>query len=157
MTEKRIGRELRCLSNLIMRDIDNSSIKKSLDKITGTNGWIIGYIAENSDRDVFQKDLEKEFGITRSTASRVVELMVHKGLIERQKVDYDARLKKLTLTPKAAQVFQMMDKDNRRMEQKLMRGFSDYETELLMSYLLRMQENMREKDSDDCCGGNDYD
>lgn len=144
MMERSIAKELRSLSNLIMRYLENSSIKKCVDKITGTNGWIIGYIANNSERDVFQKDLEGEFGITRSTASRVVELMVQKGLIERKSVPEDGRLKKLTLTPKAIEVFELMEQDKRMMEAKLTKGFTDEEIQLLNSYIHRMQQNMKE-------------
>lgn len=143
MEENNIAKKLRSLTNLIMRYIDNSSNKKSVDKITGTNGWIIGYVAENSDGNIFQRDLEEEFGITRSTASRVVELMVRKNLIERKSVPQDARLKKLVLTPKAMEVYEMMEADKRRLEEQLVLGFSDDEIEQLSSFIFRMQQNMR--------------
>ncbi len=91
--EKYIGQEIRMLSNLIGRSIDNSPARMQIEDATGNNTWIIGYIAQHSDTDVFQKDLEEEFGITRSTVSKVVNLMVSKGLIERQNIPEDARLK----------------------------------------------------------------
>ena len=75
MTKEYVSRKLHSLSNLIMRYFDNSPIKKSLDLVTGTNGWIIGYLADHDDRVIYQKDLEKEFGITRSTSSKVVNRM----------------------------------------------------------------------------------
>ena len=91
MKDSKIGIELRGLNNMIKRYIDKHLNKKVVDQITGTNGWIITYLSHNLDRDVFQKDLEEEFGVTRSTASKVINLMVQKGLVERHSVPYDAR------------------------------------------------------------------
>lgn len=140
----RIARELHTLSNQIMRYFDNSPIKKSVDKVTGTNGWIIGYLAENNDREIYQRDLEKDLGITRSTASTVVNRMVQKGFIERQSVETDARLKRLVLTPKAWEIFEKMEVDHINLEEKLMKGFSKDEILTVYEYIGRMQKNMQD-------------
>lgn len=140
---KHIGIELRSVNNHIMRFIENSPEKKQLDKITGTNGWIIAYIHENENRDVYQRDLEEEFGITRSTASKVVGLMVQKGLIRRESVAGDARLKKLVLTEKAMQVTALMKKHGERIESILTKDFSAAELDQLYDYLKRLRNNMK--------------
>ena len=105
-----IGNDVRILSHQIHRWIENAPNKKKIDSVTGANAWIIGYISDKTDNneDVFQKDLESCFEITRSTASKVVNLMVEKGLIERQSVPWDARLKKLVLTDRAREVNKLM-------------------------------------------------
>lgn len=51
------------------------------------NGWVIVYLAHNSDRDVFQRDLEERFNVRRSTVSNILSLMEKKGLIKRESVD----------------------------------------------------------------------
>ena len=101
-----IGNDIRILSHQIHRWIENSPNKKKIDSVTGANAWIIGYISDKTknNEDVFQKDLEKNFEITRSTASKVVNLMVEKGMVERQSVPWDARLKKLILTDKGREI-----------------------------------------------------
>ena len=106
MQKDHIGNDVRILSHQIHRWIENAPNKKKIDSVTGANAWIIGYISDKTDNneDVFQKDLESCFEITRSTASKVVNLMVEKGLIERQSVPWDARLKKLVLTDRAREV-----------------------------------------------------
>ena len=65
--KKNVHKELRSLSHLIARTIDNCFNKKKIESMSGNNGCIIGYLSDNRERDVFQRDLEKEFGITRST------------------------------------------------------------------------------------------
>ena len=147
-----ISMELHSLSNMAMRYMDNNSHKKLVDSITGTNGWILAFLDQNKDRDVFQKDLEESFGITRSTVSKVVNLMVQKGFIERTDVDYDARLKKLSLTEKAKELIDYMHEDHEKMENVLTSGFSDDEKELIYTYIERMKNNLYGAfgDSADC-------
>ena len=140
MNNRKIGIELRSLNNLIRRYVDNKLHKKYIDSVTGTNGWSIRYIAEHGD--VYQKDLEREFGITRSTASKVVGLMVQKGLIEHRSVPGDARLKKLVLTDRALELHKLIESDHEVIEKTLTKGFAEEELDVLCSYLERMKENI---------------
>ncbi len=142
MEKRYIGMELKALNNLIRRYLEQSGNKKEIDRLTFTNAWIIGYIAEHMDTDVFQKDLEREFSITRSTASKVVKLMVQKGFIEQKGIPYDARLKKLVLTPKACEVFESMRSGSKKMETRLIQGFSEEELVNLRNYIERMKKNV---------------
>ncbi len=139
----KIAMELHSLSNMNRRFMDSNSHKKMLDSITGTNGWIIAYLDLNSDKNIYQRDLEETFGITRSTVSKVVNLMVRKELIERSAVSHDARLKKLSLTPKSLELINVMHKDNIKLEELLLQGFSDSEKEQLLEYIGRMKNNMK--------------
>jgi DNA-binding MarR family transcriptional regulator len=143
MKKKSIGLELRSLNNLIMRHVENSANKKQADSITGTNGWIIGFLAENADKEIYQKDLEEQFSITRSTASKVLILMEKKGLIERHSVPHDARLKKLILTERARKVSELMIEDATQMEEKITRGFTSEELEYLLNCIQRMKNNIQ--------------
>lgn len=142
MQKRKIEKELHILSNLIMRHIENFPAKKQMDAITGTNGWIIGYLAHNPNKDIYQKDLEKEFGITRSTASKVINRMVTLGLIEKSSVAEDARLKKLVLTPQAWEFHEKMQTSFDEFEEKLIQGFSIQEVEQLHDYIERMKNNL---------------
>ena len=87
-------------------------------------------------------DIEKEFDITRSTASKVIDLMEQKGLIERQKVSSDARLKKISLTPKAEQLSALFEKDQKNLEETLTKGFTAEELQTLNEYIIRMKTNL---------------
>lgn len=148
-----VHNELRSLSHLIYRFIENLPNKKQIESMTGTNGCIIGYLAENSDHDVFQKDIEKAFGITRSTASKVINLMEQKGLVERQSVSYDARLKKIVMTDKSKSISHLMAEDMTLVESVLTEGFSLDEKKALCDYLKRMKQNLKSyylKEKEEC-------
>ena len=140
---RQIGRELHRLDNGIRRYLcQHSHSFKTKEEVTGTNIRIIRFLRSNTHRDIYQKDVEKEFGITRSTASRVLVLMEEKGLLTRSGVDHDARLKKLTLTEKSIRMGDMMHQIGEQTDAQLLDGFSDEEKDQLFGFIDRMVENM---------------
>lgn len=144
--ERTIGDSIRVLSHMIRREMDSSPLERQLKGVTGTNTWLIGYIGMHKDSDVFQKDIEKQFGITRSTVSKIVNLMEQKGLIERQSVPGDTRLKKLVLTEWSWEIFAQMEVEFREMERTLADGFSPEELDQFFNYIDRMQNNIKKKE-----------
>ena len=82
----------------------------------------------------------------KTRSSKVVALMVQKGLIEQQSVPGDRRVRRLTLTPRAEEVKRMMDEDHEKFEATLRRGLSEEELATLFSLLDRLQENLRGMD-----------
>ena len=91
-----LTKRINCLSTKIKREITNLSSISCVDDLSGVNSFIIVFIYKNND--VYQKDIEREFGITRSTASNIISLMEKKGYVRRESVSDDARLKKIVLT-----------------------------------------------------------
>ena len=138
-----IAKELHRLDISIGRRLCQHLNSFGQEELSGPNGRIIRFLSEHEHSDVFQRDLEKEFGITRSTASRVLTLMEHKGLVVRTGVTHDARLKKLTLTDKARGINDMMKSHMEAMNQRLLEGFSDQEQEQLFAFIDRMQKNLQ--------------
>jgi DNA-binding MarR family transcriptional regulator len=140
-----VGKTIRSLNNMITRRFDASRPDKEvLERITGTNRWVIGYLVEQrrAGKDVYQRDLEKAFGVTRSTVSKVLDLMEQKGLIERQSVECDARLKKLVLLPKALELSERMCAYAEGVEKEITAGFSPAEIENLFDYIDRIKKNL---------------
>ena len=92
-----VGYEIHTLDNMIGR-----IVKLLIEKngITQMQSWIINYLYEHPGEDVFQKDLESQFRIARSTATGILKLMEKKELLRREPVPSDARLKRLVLTEK---------------------------------------------------------
>ena len=94
-----IGHEIKAINHILQRKMLSAASKAGVDKVTLMHGWIIGYLYEHRNTDVFQKDLESAFEISRSTVTSILQLMERKGYIERLSVQSDARLKKIILTP----------------------------------------------------------
>ena len=53
--ERSIGNEIRVLSNMIHRTLANMPGTKQIEAVTGTNAWIIGYIAQQGDSNVSER------------------------------------------------------------------------------------------------------
>jgi DNA-binding MarR family transcriptional regulator len=145
--ETRIGGKIKKLANIIKRNSLNLESIKEFEEVTQTNGYIIGFIHKRYEFgfDVFQKDIENEFGITRSTASTVISLMEKKGLLKRESVKEDARLKKLVLTDKAIELNNKVIDSLNEYDKKLLTGFSNDEVSQLLSFLERIKNNSQEE------------
>lgn len=88
---------LKMIDNLVRKLMDRH-ITADKQGLTIMNTWIVGFLYNNPDRAVYQRDIEREFRINRATVSGMISLMEQKGLIRRLSVSHDARLKKLELT-----------------------------------------------------------
>ena len=138
---KHIGKEIRNLSNKIRRDLD----ERHLDDLTVTQRWILGYLHRNSGRDVFQRDIEKEFDIRRSTVTGILQILERDGYIERQSVLSDGRLKKLVLTQKAIDHHSRCAMQIDALEEKLCRGFSEEELQQFFDFCQRFSANLEQQ------------
>ncbi|MDD3335486.1 MAG: MarR family transcriptional regulator [Eubacteriales bacterium] len=137
-----VGKEIHRLSNRIKRSMDSTDAHGRIEAVTGSNGWIIRFLSEREEQAVYQKDLENEFGITRSTASKVIRLMEQKGLVTRESVAHDARLKRLRLTDKSRELSMEMHRLGDAMDHRLLMGFTQEEEAQLYRFLDRMMENL---------------
>ena len=148
LTGRHIGRELHTLDMMIGRLVN--AYQSKVDEKAGINrmqGWIIGYLYRHSDEDVFQKDLEAEFQMARSTASGILQSMEKKQLIIRESIPRDARLKRLVLTEKGME-FQMEIMENFDRIQKVLK--SDIPQEKLECFM-EVLDMIRENAQRECC------
>jgi DNA-binding MarR family transcriptional regulator len=72
------------------------------------HGWILRYLYSRRGQPVYQRDIERDFAITRSTVTNILQLMERKGYIRRESVPEDARLKRLELTDAGAEAHEKM-------------------------------------------------
>ena len=148
MDNRKVGFELSRTSRLIKRYMDNDATKLYIDKMTGTHGWAIGYFYHNRHRDIFQKDFEQEFNIRRSTASNILALIEKNGLITRESVPYDARLKKITLTDKAIDIQHIVDSAFGKLEDTIKEGITEEELLVFYRVLDKINSNIERNGAD---------
>ena len=118
---RHVGAEVKMISNMIHRRLIKDQCSDD-DQLTASNGWILGYLSHNEDREVYQRELEEKFHIRRATVSKTLGLMEQKGLIERVPVEHDARLKRLLLTDKGRKLNALMIEEFDRIEQEITEG-----------------------------------
>ena len=61
--QRKIGIDIHRLDNRIRRCVQRTATQHEMEAVSGTNGRIIRFLSEHTDRDIYQKDLESEFGI----------------------------------------------------------------------------------------------
>lgn len=132
---------IRSLHNIINRYLAVTRPYEA-EELSGANIDIICYLVCNSDHDVFPQDVERHFGITRSTSCRVLGLMERKGLIVRKPVPKDARLKKIVLTDKARNINDALRSNAIDMERLLLQGLNEDDIRGFMRVLDVMQTNL---------------
>jgi len=141
-TNPTIGLEVKKVSHLFRQNLE--SRHTDLDEgITGPQRMVLHYLAECAgSREVFQKDIETAFSIRRSSVTGVLQLMEKNGLITRESVPTDARLKKLILTSTGIALHQKAKDDIRATEEKALRGLEAAEIDQLFFLLEKVRNNL---------------
>jgi DNA-binding MarR family transcriptional regulator len=140
-----IGFQIRTLSHLVKRVVDQNAFPGEVSHPTGVQGWIIGYLYENQDKEVFQRDIQEQFSIRRSTVTGILQLMEKNGLIIRSSVDRDARLKRLELTPRAIEFHERIGRSVRQVEDRIDQSLTPEERQEFIRLCEKIRENLSEK------------
>ncbi|MBR5533321.1 MAG: MarR family transcriptional regulator [Ruminiclostridium sp.] len=140
-----VGAEVKALSHAFRRQFAEAIRQTGAEDLSSMQGHIIGYLSYCQDRDIFQRDIEETFNITRSSVTGIVKLMEEKGYLTRQSVQGDARLKKLTLTPKGLEHHQRAMAAIDQVEATALRDFTPEEIALFQSFCTRIRTNLSDK------------
>lgn len=138
-----IGLAIKSVSNLLDRRMHADSSLPPGDRATPMQGRIIKYLYKHREQgDVFQRDVEQRFDIRRSTATGILNLMERDGLIRREPVAYDARLKKLALTPLAVKHHLHFSRLIAENEALMSRGLTQAELETFFAVMAKIRANL---------------
>lgn len=132
------------LDNHIQRLMYSLYSRRKFQEYSLMNMWVVDFIYNQQDHDVFQKDVEAEFFINRATASKMLKLMEQKQLITRTNMNEDARLKKILLTPKGIELRDVCLQIRREIEDESTKTLTDEETALFKSLCRKIIEGMED-------------
>lgn len=140
LKEHEIGRYVHILSRQIKRNIDEVVAEYN---VTSVQCAIVEYVYKKSQEDyVFARDIEYEFNLRKSTIAEVLSLMEKNGLIKRENVSKDARLKKIVLTQKAMEIRKNVSKAIEDVEAKMREGLTDEELEEFIRLISKISNNL---------------
>ena len=135
-----IGKKISILSRRIHRTIDKEAAQYGL---TGVQARILGFVYHKSDKsDIFQKDIEEELDIRRSSVTSVLQLMEKNGYIQRVSVSEDARLKKIILTEKGLEIQKNVYDFILKIEKSLNDELSEDEMKVLVNLIDRLSKKI---------------
>ena len=113
--------------------------------MSGAQGNILNYIlVDGRKRPVYQKDIEKEFGLRPSTATEALKNLEAKGLIFRISEKQDGRLKRIELTSKAEEIRHLITSEIAESENLLLKGITEEERRIFIEIGKKMLKNLDE-------------
>ena len=140
--EERIAmRSIKRLSNGISREMCAAF---GSGMFSGAQGRTLHFLLAHTKSDIFQKDIEEEFGLRPPTATALLKELEQRGLIRKEPVPYDARKKKIVVTEEALQYKDCVLKGLKELDQKLTAGISDEEMQVFFSVTDKMLKNLAE-------------
>ncbi len=136
------GKVINKISNRLRRR--SVSLQEKLG-MSGAQGNILNYIlVDGRKRPVYQKDIEKEFGLRPSTATEALKNLEAKGLICRISEKQDGRLKRIELTSKAEEIRHLITSEIAESENLLLKGITEEERQIFIEIGEKMLKNLDE-------------
>ena len=133
---------LRRVNRMMKRNLEIHVEEEGIDEITMVHGWFLQYLYENQGKDIFQKDIEKQFGFCKSSITNTIQMMEKKRYLKREAVKQDARLKKVLLTEKGIKAQQAMKSLIDQLDERTLEGITDEELESFFDVMAKIEANL---------------
>lgn len=142
---RRIGIAIRRLNCMFSKNMSAHVKAEGIDEVTLMHGWIIRYLYDNRNQDIFQRDIEKVFRMSRSSVTGVIQVMEKKGYLRRESVDRDARLKKVLLTDMGIHTHEMLESMIDQLNVKTLEGITDEELQVFFNVIQKLEHNLQKQ------------
>lgn len=110
---------------------------------SGTQTRILYFVlAAYPAKEIYQKDLEDELNTRSASISTMLKKMEHQGLIIRERVSRDDRLKKILPTSYAIEMKEKIEQTVNLLETSMLEGISDQELEVFSKVSVKMFSNI---------------
>ncbi len=129
------------------RVIENSMADLGL---TSIQSRMLGYLyfQLQNGKQVFQKELEEEFRIRKSSVTSVIQMLEKKGLVRRAGVTGDARRKELMLTEQGIAVQETVMERLDALEGLVNEALSPEEKQIWLSCIRKIETRLKEAEYD---------
>lgn len=146
MEEQSIGSEIKKIDNLIIRKIVSYS-KNNSYMLSPSQIMITRFLYKNSDKVVYQKDLEKGLPFRKSTLSGIIQTMVKNNIINTTSSKDDLRSKEITLTPYGKKINKEIEENIIKFDKALKNNIKDEDLRIFFKVTKQIQDNLKgEKD-----------
>ncbi|MBP3461334.1 MAG: MarR family transcriptional regulator [Bacilli bacterium] len=136
---KYIGYEIKDVDILLTRKIFSLYKENSNKIITPIQCKIIDYLLINEK--VYQKDLEKEFNLRRSTISGILKTMEKNGFILKKQTN--SRINLIVLTKDVKEEMSKIKEKMLNLEKELKKNISEKELEIFFDVIGKLKENIK--------------
>lgn len=133
---------------LIQFKILNTAIERILNNemsdigLTYTQATVIGYLKRNMNKEICQKDIEYNLGLTHPTVSSILSRMEERGMIYTEPLPSDHRYKKINPTEKAINCSECIHEKIEKIQEQMFEGISSEQEEILNTTIKKMIQNI---------------
>ena len=128
-----------------------NQLKRKMDKemnenynLTKTQSLVLSYI--NSNKEIYQKNIEKRFSIRRSTATEILNLMEKRNLIKRIPSKIDKRLNNIEITEEGIKLEKVGKEKIKELEKHMIKSLTKEEKKELIRLLEKVEQNLLERE-----------
>ena len=128
-----------------------NQLKRKMDKemnenynLTKTQSLVLSYI--NSNKEIYQKDIEKRFSIRRSTETEILNLMEKRNLIKRIPSKIDKRLNNIEITEEGIKLEKVGKEKIKELEKHMIKSLTKEEKKELIRLLEKVEQNLLERE-----------
>ena len=139
---RQLGLVIKLLNQRFRHRFETNACTAGLDDVTIVHGRVLNFLARHAETDVFQRDIEVAFHISRSTVTSIMQVMEKNGLIERHSSPTDSRLKKVILTPHGLEMRRRTMDVIDHTEAELSAGLSPDEMDAFLAVAKKLEENL---------------
>ena len=125
------------ISRLVIKETKDKELLLSPIQIR-----IIKFILNNSNKEVFQRDIENKFEIRRSTTTGILNTMEKNNLIKREISKLDKRQNKIVLTSYGKELFLKIERDISKLENRIVNNISKEELNIFFNVIDKIINNL---------------
>lgn len=147
---RKIALKVRILANELNRKVAEILKEDGGEASSGTQMRILNFIHRCNSQQipVYQKDIEREFDIRRSTVTGILQTMEKSLLIERTNCQDDNRFKVIILTERGQQKVKENSCKLQKFDDSLVANISEEELALFFRVIEKLSENSKKIDKE---------
>lgn len=147
MEEQSIGSEIKKIDNLIIRKIMSYS-KNNSYMLSPSQMMITRFLYRNSDKVVYQKDLEGALPFRKSTISGIIQTMMKNNIISTESSEEDLRSKRIILTSYGKKINKEIEKNIIEFEKVLKNNIKEDDLRIFFKVTKQIQNNLKGENDD---------
>ncbi len=139
----RLGFELKKTMSAFSKRIEHSYFMYSHPELSQRSMYILNYLFYHQKEVIYQKDIEKECSVHKSTISDLISNMEKHGYLLRYSPKSDARCRSLELTDSGRKIVEGFKKELDKIELELQEQFTKEELTNFMNDLIKIRKCLK--------------
>ncbi len=144
--DRRLCKEIKTVYILTNRYVIKNNLQSSKqNNLSPVQVDIIEYLAE-TPQPIYQKELEEEFNLRKSTISGVLQTMEKNNLISKSEAKFDSRSKQIKLTTKGRKIYDDLVDEIIEVESTVGKDIKNKDLKVFTKVMDQIKKNLEEID-----------